>query len=300
MLFETTIEPVKVRILRVLRFFIILSLLSIIPLIIISFTIGSPTELTLKSEVNQYSKNYIELNNRLDNLQQQLVNGLFVSDKFYREILQADSIPYPVRTAGMGGSEVRFTLYSYSYSGIINSTFKKSEAIKKQVEIQDNSYTQLLNEALTHNKKTRYTPAIKPVKPTTNISVSSSFGVRYDPFTFINKSHDGIDFVGPENTQVFSTADGFVSIAEDNHTGYGKEIVLLHDFGFSTRYAHLNKILISSGQRVKRGQLIGLMGSTGRSTGTHLHYEVRLFNKPLNPYNYFSDDLTEQDYELFN
>jgi murein DD-endopeptidase MepM/ murein hydrolase activator NlpD len=296
--FESKVSLTKVRFVKAFRFFCMASILSLSLIVLFVFTMGSPSEVILKSQISEYSKNYIALNRVIDSLENQLQNQLFVSDKFYREILVIDSLPYPIRAAGMGGSEITFDLFAFPYSTLINSTMKKIEGLKKQVEIQQNSFTRLYIEALKFNKELHFVPAIMPVRPSSNISISSAFGCRFDPFTFINKSHEGIDFVGPVNTQIFCSADGIVTLAEDNRTGYGKEIVLLHDFGFSTRYAHLNKILVTSGQKVSRGQLIGQMGSTGRSTGTHLHYEVRLFNRPLNPYNYFADDLTEQDYDF--
>lgn len=296
--FEEVLPPLRAKIINALRFFLLASLLSIVPIIIMSLTIGSPVEVILKSQISNYTEGYKNLNHDIDNLQYLLQNNVFISDKFYRELLEVDSLPSPIRYAGMGGWEQSFKIFAFPYTSLISTTERKIEVLNKQLEIQQESYNNLLKEAILQRDEFKYIPVISPVKPAAGISISSRFGSRFDPFTFISRTHDGIDFMGPVNTEIFATSDGIVSLADDNATGYGKEIVLLHQFGYSTRYAHLNKILVSSGQKVTRGQLIGLMGSTGRSTGTHLHYEVRLFNRPVNPLNYFADDLTEQEYNM--
>jgi murein DD-endopeptidase MepM/ murein hydrolase activator NlpD len=298
--FEAVVVPFKEQFNKALRFLGYASLISTGIVLLLIIVLGSPSELMLKSKITAFSKNYEALNLKIDKLENQLQGNFFKSDIHYRELLQIDSLPYPIRTAGMGGSEISYDLFAYPYSNLFNTTLKKVESLKKQVEIQQNSFNTLSEEAKKFSEKLLYTPAIQPVKPSEVILISSGFGGRNDPFTFINKSHEGIDFVGADNTPIYATANGVVSLAEENPTGYGKEIVLLHDFGFSTRYAHLNKILVAPGQKVTRGQVIGLMGNTGRSTGTHLHYEVRLHYIPINPNNYFADDLTDHDYELLN
>jgi len=107
----------------------------------------------------------------------------------------------------------------------------------------------------------------------------------------------GVDFVGPRKTEIYATADGIVTLAKHSRKGYGNEIVIDHLYGHETRYAHLNEYLVTEGQKVERGQLIGYMGNTGRSTGTHLHYEVRFQRRPINPIYFFADDLSPEEFE---
>lgn len=123
-------------------------------------------------------------------------------------------------------------------------------------------------------------PSMKPVK---NANFTSGYGVRSDPFRGRAAMHGGIDLAGPVGTEIYATADGVVSRAGWNSGGYGNLVELDHGKGIQTRYGHLSKVLVQPGTRVKRGQLVGLMGSTGRSTGSHLHYEVRIDGKAVNP-----------------
>lgn len=203
-----------------------------------------------------------------------------------------------MRYAGIGGGDISFDMAHYPYNKMIASTATKLTATKTQIRFQDKSYDVIFKEALLFSKKLSCIPAIQPVKQTKNIWISSYFGMRKDPFTFLRQRHKGIDFAGPKNTKIYATADGIVTFTKISYIGYGKEVVISHINDYSTRYAHLNKILVKEGEEVKRGQLIGLMGNSGRSTGTHLHYEIRVKNRPVNPIYYYSDDLTEKEYEL--
>lgn len=286
------------KIVRGLRFLLVSSGMAVCITIIALLTFGSPIELLIGIQTSNYKKDFNLLNSNIDSLHHQLHSEIFPADEYYREVLHLDSLPTPIRFAGTGGSDPYDTLNGLHYKEIIASTLQKIDVLFNQLNVQNESYDYVLDKAQDHTKKFAQIPTIRPIKPSKNTYTSSSFGSRRDPFTHKRKSHSGLDIVGPKNTEIYATADGIVTITKESRTGYGKEVVILHNFGYSTRYAHLNKILISEGAKIKRGQLIGLMGSTGRSTGTHLHYEVRLHNRPVNPIYYFSDDLTEVEYEL--
>jgi murein DD-endopeptidase MepM/ murein hydrolase activator NlpD len=135
--------------------------------------------------------------------------------------------------------------------------------------------------------------AIPSVRPVATLSFTSNFGIRSDPFRHTAAMHAGVDIPGPIGTPVYATADGTVDHAERSG-GYGNMIEIDHGKGIATRYGHLSKILIAPGSHVARGQLIALMGSTGRSTGSHLHYEVRIDGHAVNP----APFLTTADYLL--
>lgn len=258
----------------------------------------SPKELFYKKKISKYRIRYAELSNQLDSLQESLHTHHFKRDKVYREILEMDSLPAPVRYAGMGGSDPYDDYLGTLDKEFIASISQRIEAIKNQVKVQRSSYEEINKRTIQLNIDREYTPAIMPVKPNKYIWISSYYGSRSDPFTFRPRKHNGIDFVGPINTEIYSTATGTVTFVKTSRRGYGNEVVISHELGYSTRYAHLNKIMIQKGQQVRRGQVIGLMGNTGRSTGTHLHYEVRLNNRPVDPIYYYSDDLTAKEYEL--
>ncbi|MBN1158586.1 MAG: M23 family metallopeptidase [Bacteroidales bacterium] len=138
---------------------------------------------------------------------------------------------------------------------------------------------------------------MQPVSKMDVLYISSYFGTRTDPFNHANEQvHSGIDFVAPSGVNVYATADGVVTLSRISRTGYGNEIIIDHSFGYSTRYAHLQELLVKTGDQVERGQLIGKLGSSGRSTGPHLHYEVRYENKAINPISYFEHNLSLDEY----
>jgi murein DD-endopeptidase MepM/ murein hydrolase activator NlpD len=285
------------KVLLALVAFLYINILALFLLGIFYSSTDSPEALIQKARINKLSSRYQLLFSRVDSLSAMLQQIHFVDDQKYRNILELDSLSTNIRMAGTGGSDPYASLPQSYSSKFFSDLMLKIENLKNQIEIQESSYDDLLNAALEKNKKLAHYPAIPPVKLDKFIWLSSYFGVREDPFTFRNKSHMGMDFVGPRNTNIFSTANGIVTLVKHSRRGYGNEVVIDHGYGYSTRYAHLNKILVAEGQQVERGELIGLMGNTGRSTGTHLHYEVRFMRRPVNPLYFFSDDLKPEEFE---
>jgi murein DD-endopeptidase MepM/ murein hydrolase activator NlpD len=277
--------------------FVYINILAIFLLSVIYSSIDSPEVTIQKARIGKLSEKYQSLATRVDSLSTVLQMQHFTHDQRYRNILELDSISQNIRMAGTGGSDPYASAPKSYSSKFFSELMLKIENLKAQIEIQEASYDELMVAALEKNKKLEHYPSIPPVKTDTYIWISSYFGVREDPFTFSRKSHTGLDFVGPKNTNIFATAKGIVTFVKQSRRGYGNEIVIDHGFGYSTRYAHLNKILVTEGQEIDRGTLIGLMGNTGRSTGRHLHYEVRFQDRPVNPLYYFSDDLEPGEFE---
>jgi murein DD-endopeptidase MepM/ murein hydrolase activator NlpD len=155
--------------------------------------------------------------------------------------------------------------------------------------MQSKSFDEVIDLAKNKEQMILSVPAIQPVSVKDMARISDYFGFRRDPFTKEKKVHYGIDFVGPKGAPIYATGNGKVVSAEFSFFGYGNVVVIDHGFGYRTRYAHLQKIDVKVGNQVARGQVIGKLGSSGRSTGPHLHYEVLLRNKPVDPMNYFND-----------
>ncbi len=285
------------RLFRTLAAFFYLNILALVLLGIIYSSIDSPEVVIQKARIDKLSGKYQLLSNRVDSLANVLRDVHFNDDQKYRNILELDSLSANIRMAGTGGSDPYATLSKSYSSNFFSELMLKIENLKNQLEIQESSYEELMEIALEKNKQIEHYPAISPVKLDKYIWLSSYYGVREDPFTHRRKSHMGLDFVGPRNTNIFSTAKGTVTLVKHSRRGYGNEVVIDHGYGYSTRYAHLNKILVIEGQQIERGELIGLMGNTGRSTGTHLHYEVRFQRRPVNPLYFFSDDLKPEEFE---
>ena len=300
---STTLNFVELRntpgrkVLNALASFIYINILALFLLGIIYSSIDSPEAVIQKVRISKLTGKYQLLSNRVDSLTTILREKHFTDDQTYRNILELDSLSTSIRLAGTGGSDPYASLPQSYSNQFFTDLMIKIENLKDQIKIQELSYEELMEAALEKNKKLEHFPAISPVKPDKYIWLSSYFGVREDPFSHRRKTHLGLDFVGPRNTNIFSTGKGIVTLVKHSRRGYGNEIVIDHEYGYSTRYAHLKEILVTEGQHIERGELIGVMGSTGRSTGTHLHYEVRFNNRPVNPLYFFSDDLKPEEFE---
>ena len=245
----------------------------------------------------KYYSRYAFLTQKIDSLTGSLKANHYTNDQIYRNILELDSLSFSIRYAGTGGYDPYGSTMKSFPNQFFSNLMQKIENLKKQISIQEDSYDEIMIAALDKTNKLKHYPGIPPVNITAPVWISSYFGTREDPFSFFRKVHLGVDFCGPKNTEIFVTADGIVTLIKHSRKGYGNEIVVDHGFGHSTRYAHLNSILVEEEQKVERGELIGLMGNTGRSTGTHLHYEVWYENQPVNPLYFFADDLTPEEFE---
>ena len=174
---------------------------------------------------------------------------------------------------------------------------KKSDKIARRLYILSKSFDEISRLAANKKDMLASIPAIQPIKARNLGSISSGFGVRIDPIYKVPKFHSGLDFTARLGTPVYVTGDGKVAKVEYNRGGYGMDILIDHGFGYKTLYAHLSKFYVSAGQKVKRGELIGAVGNTGKSTAPHLHYEVMKNGEKINPVYFLNNDLTPEEYE---
>ena len=266
---------------------------------IISYTValqGNDTE-TLQRELSEYEVQFKLLNQKTREIQSQLDDLAQMDDDVYREIFGADPISDDVRKAGTGGIDKYLSLDALSDGEKIKELHQKIDNMSSQYEVQKQSYNKLIKMAQNKSKMLASIPAIQPI-PNKNLRrVASGFGYRVDPIYKTRKMHNGMDFTAPTGTKIYATGDAVVQKVQNKRWGYGKHVVLNHGYGYSTLYGHMSRINVRVGQKVKRGQLIGLVGSTGKSTGPHLHYEVRKNGNAVNPVGYFYNDLTSEQYE---
>ncbi len=218
-------------------------------------------------------------------------------DKIYRVIFETDPIPPEIRAAGAGGSRKFQQLIDKKLSKeeLVLSTVKKIDLLKRQMYIQTKSYDELIELAKNKTELLKSIPAIQPVANKELMRLASGFGMRMHPIYKVRRMHHGVDFSAPRGTPIYTTADGRVTKVEYSK-GYGRQVEIDHGFGYITKYAHMSKWDIYKGQRVKRGQKIGEVGSTGLSSAPHLHYEVIHNKKKVNPINYFFNDLAPEQY----
>jgi murein DD-endopeptidase MepM/ murein hydrolase activator NlpD len=260
---------------------------------IYSIFLDTPKEKNIKREIANVILKYDLFQRKVQDKEVLVKEFQKRDNKIYRTIFEADTIPATLREGGYGGVNRYKSFEKYRYSDVLVKTFTMLDRLSWQVYVQSKSFDEVIDLAKNKEKMTHCIPAIQPVSLK---SISAYFGFRLDPFTNRPTMHYGIDFTGEIGTPIHVTGDGVVIEAEYSFNGYGKQILVDHGFGYKTRYAHLSKIEVKPGDKIVRGQVIGLLGNTGRSTGPHVHYEVMLRNSSTDPLNYFND-LTIEDYD---
>ncbi len=259
--------------------------------------INSPSEKRLKAELE---RNALELKRLQESikLSNEVLDVLQGRDEdLYRAALFADEFPAELRQMGAGGSDKYAHLRGLTNEQLIRSTSEEMDKLERRMNAQSISFLELLELVKNKEKMIMCIPSIQPVRNSDLKQAIGGFGWRIDPIFHTQQMHSGLDFTADQGTEVYATGDGVVVEVESQAWGYGKCIVVDHGYGYRTRYAHLSAFKVKQGQKVKRGQLIGLVGSTGRSTGAHLHYEVEKNGEKVNPIGYFHNDLTSDQYE---
>jgi murein DD-endopeptidase MepM/ murein hydrolase activator NlpD len=259
-------------------------------------TFDSPEEKQLGLEKSRMQSQYKVLERQLVEIQDVLTDMQERDDNLYRVILQSEPIPYSVRRAISANNDYYEQLLEMTNSEIVVSTTKKVNELRKQLYIQSKSYDDLI--VLSKNKETmlEHIPAIQPVLNKDLKRMASGYGWRIDPVYRRRKFHEGMDFTAPTGSDIFATGNGTIQSAGWKQ-GYGNCVEINHGFGYLTLYGHMHKINVRVGQKVKRGDVIGLVGNTGKSTGPHLHYEVHFKGQVMNPANYYFLDLSPAEYD---
>jgi murein DD-endopeptidase MepM/ murein hydrolase activator NlpD len=298
---KQTYVPIKTsparRVFRV-TMFIIMNVAMAVLIFVLSFTLfTSPKEKILERELAHYKLQFNIMNDRLDKMQRLLDELADKDDNIYRVIFEAEPIPEAVRKAGYGGVDRYAKLKGYENSEILINTAKKLDKIASEIYVQSKSYEEVFKLAKEKEKMLRSIPGIQPVKNTDLKRISSYYGYRIDPIYKVKKFHSGIDFSAPTGTPIFATGDGVVKKVRHSRRGYGNTVLIDHGYGYKTFYAHMDKIIVRRGQKVKRGQEIGTVGNTGKSTAPHLHYEIIKNNRKVNPIYYFYNDLSPSQFE---
>ncbi|MGK6352314.1 M23 family metallopeptidase [Parapedobacter sp. DT-150] len=262
----------------------------------LSFTfIDSPGEKLLQRELDQMALQYNITQERLKQIEAALENMQHRDDHIYRVIFEAEPIDADIRKAGFGGVNRYKDLEQFSNSDLMIETAKKLDYISKALYVQSKSYDDLTEMAKSKTEMMASIPAIQPVDSRKIRGGISGFGIRIHPIYKIRKMHAGIDFTAPVGTPIYATGNGKVEAAGPD-SGYGRRVIIDHGYSYKTLYGHMSRFTVKAGQQVRRGDLIGYVGSTGTSTGPHLHYEVHKNNKPINPINFIYNDLTPAEY----
>ena len=258
--------------------------------------IESPKERALKRELQNMQLQYSLLNKKMEQAEAVLSNIEDRDNNIYRVYFEANPIPEEQRKSGFGGINRYKKLEGFDNSKLIIETNKRLDILQKQIVVQSRSLDEIAKLAEEKEKLLTAIPAIQPVNNKDLSRMASGYGMRSDPFTKARKMHWGMDFTAPRGTPIYATGDGVVVRADAGAAGYGRHIRIDHGYGYLSLYAHLYKYNVKKNQKVKRGDLIGFVGSTGRSQAPHLHYEIFKDGNRINPINFYYGSLTAEEF----
>ncbi|HPE40264.1 MAG TPA: M23 family metallopeptidase [Bacteroidales bacterium] len=258
------------------------------------YVIDSPKERKLQKENNELKQKLKQINQQLDVMQIVMNDIQDRDDNVYRSIFEAEPIPIEKRNPFFNKDTKYDHIAEHETVKLLNIISEKTDQLVYQMALERRSLDTVATLVTKKSDLLNAIPAIRPIK--NMYHVTSGFGRRYHPILKRIRMHTGIDITAPKGTPVYATADGIIS-SDQGGSGYGITVVINHGFSYQSLYAHLSKKIVKTGQRVKRGQLIGYVGNTGLSMGSHLHYEVIKGGVPVNPVHYFFSDITPQEYD---
>ncbi len=258
--------------------------------------VESPKEKALKRELQNTQLQFGLLNKKMDEATAVLASIEDRDNNIYRLYFEANPIPEEQRKAGFGGINRYKNLEGFDNSKLILESNKRIDILQKQIVVQSKSLDEIAKLAEEKEKFLAAIPAIQPVKNEDLTRMASGYGMRSDPFTKARKMHWGMDFTSPRGTPIYATGDGVVKRADSRASGYGRHIRIDHGYGYKSLYGHLYKYNVKKNQKVKRGDVIGFVGSTGRSEAPHLHYEIFKDKRRINPINFYYGSLTSEEF----
>ena len=265
--------------------------ITVVYYLIFSQFFPTPKERILQREINQMTENYTGLIKNFQRIEDVLANIQQRDSNIYRTIFESEPVPQTFLRAGFGGVNRYEALEGYSNSDLVIETARRSEILLSQLQIQSKMLDDMLEKVNDKSEQLKTRPAIQPIDNRDLTHTAAGFGMKMHPFYRTQKFHEGIDFTAPAGTPVKATGDG--EVVETQKLGpQGIKVVIDHGYGYKTVYAHLETFTVKPKQKVKRGDIIGKVGSTGLSVAPHLHYEVHKNGKPVNPINYFFNELS--------
>jgi murein DD-endopeptidase MepM/ murein hydrolase activator NlpD len=295
--YEKLEVPLRVKLLRIFGF-IAAALVTAALISYFAFQfIGSPNEKILQLQNERLKDRYTSLNEKARGLAKQMEELEKRDNSVYRAIFEANPIPDSARAKEMEAAKEIATVEGMANNELFTSLFNTLNLLSSRVKVQNDSYKQI--DELIKNKAEilSHTPAIQPVSNKDLNRIASGFGYRIDPVYKTVKMHAGLDFAAPQGTPIYATADGVVSISGNKGNGYGNHVVINHGYGYQTLYGHMVKVKANAGQKISRGEVIGWVGSTGKSTGPHCHYEVHKNGNKIDPVYFFYNDLTPEQFD---
>jgi len=295
--YEKLETPLRVKLLRLFGF-IATSIAMAILIVAVAFQyIDSPKEKILQQQNDDLTENYAVLQQRVVQLQKQTLELENRDNNVYRAIFESTPIPDSARLKEIEKTKEVQLVQSMGETELVKSLTAQLNTLSLRVAYQAKSYADIDGMIKNKEKLLAAIPAIQPVSNKDLTRIASGFGYRVDPVYKVTKFHAGLDFTAPQGTPIYATADGVVKEADYNAGGFGNHVLISHGYGYETLYGHMYRIKAKVGQKISRGEVIGYVGSTGKSTGPHCHYEVHKGGDPVDPVYYFYNDLTPEQYD---
>ena len=296
--YEKLETPLRVKLLRIFGFVAAAFVTAAIISFIAFRFVGSPNEKILRNQNERLRDRYRQLNDQIKTMQQEMTELEKRDNTVYRAIFEANPIPDSARAKELEKQLEITNIESMRDNELVSSIFATLDNLSSRMGVQKTSYVEL--DGLLKNKEQllSHTPAIQPVSNKDLNRVASGFGYRVDPVYKTIKFHAGLDFAAPQGTPIYATADGTVTTAGNTGNGYGNHVVINHGYGYETLFGHMVRVKVRAGEKVRRGEVIGWVGSTGKSTGPHCHYEVHKNGQKMDPVYFFYNDLTPAQFDL--
>ena len=296
--YEKLETPFRVKLLRIFGFVAAaLVTAGLISYLAFQF-IGSPKEKILQQQNEDLKDNYRQLKDRIQSIQQQMQELEKRDNDVYRAIFEANPVPDSARAKQLESQLEIATIQRLKDNQLVASIVTTLNNLSSRLSAQKKSYDEVEELVKNKEKLLSHTPAIQPVSNKDLNRIASGFGYRIDPVYKTTKFHAGLDFSAPQGTPIYATADGTISTAGNSGNGYGNHVIINHGYGYETLYGHMVRVKVKNGQTVKRGEVIGWVGSTGKSTGPHCHYEVHKNGEKINPIYFFFNDLSPEQFDM--
>ena len=296
--YEKLETPLRVKLLRIFGFIAA----AFVTAAIISFFafrfVGSPNEKLLHIENERLQDKYHELNEQVKTAQQQVAELVKRDNEVYRAIFEATPIPDSARARALAQQQEIARVENMRDKELLNSIITSLNGLTHYISAQKTSYGEINHLLKNKEQLLACTPAIQPVSNKELNRIASGFGHRVDPIYKTVKFHAGLDFAAPQGTPIYATANGRITVAGNTGDGYGNHVVINHGYGYETLYGHMVRVKVRAGEVVKRGEVVGWVGSTGKSTGPHCHYEVHKNGQKIDPVYFFYNDLSPEQYDL--
>lgn len=295
--YEKWVTPLRVKLLRIFGLLCGLAVGSAIVIYLYNRFVPHPTDLANRGRYEALNENYKMLTARVKTMQEQMAALEKRDNDVYRSIFEANPLPDSARAKAIEQKKEIDKITAIGDDNLAKDIAAQLNQLLRRIAYQEDSYKGI--EKLINNQEAKLAsiPAIQPVSNKDLSRVASGYGMRIDPVYGTPRMHKGLDFTAPQGTPIYATGDGTVAVAGYSDGGYGNHVEINHGYGYQTLYGHMVKIKVRDGQRVKRGEVIGWVGSTGKSTGPHCHYEVKINGNHVNPVYFFSNDLTPEEFD---